>query len=216
MENNPYKINTWLNPLIQNYIHYFGKTDYPIVWEVGSRDGRDGVELAERIYSGQPDWFWTNAKIVCLEPNPVQADIIRAEYPEIEVIEKAASNAVGSAPFVVYEGDEGAVGSSSLRLDWKEGDHPQHRIIVKTELLENLIPEDQEIDIMKIDCEGHSVEVLNGLGERIRNVKAYHIETEKWTDSNIKVKPIMQNAGYILVDETEQYGGMPDQVWIRQ
>jgi len=211
-----YRINTWLNPVIQNYEHYFGKTDYPIVWEVGSRDGRDGVELAERIYSGQPDWFWTNAKIVCLEPNPVQADIIRAEYPEIEVIEKAASNAVGSAPFVVYEGDEGAVGSSSLRLDWKEGDHPQHRIIVETELLENLIPEDEEIDIMKIDCEGHSVEVLNGLGARLRNVKAYHIETEKWTDSNIKVKPIMQNAGYILVDETEQYGGMPDQVWIRQ
>lgn len=211
-----YQINTWLNPIIQNYEHYFGKTDYPVVWEVGSRDGRDGVELAERIYSGHEDWFWTNAKIVCLEPNPVQADIIRAEYPEIEVIEKAASNAVGTAPFVVYEGDEGAVGSSSLRLDWKEGDHPQHRIVVETELLENLIPEDEEIDIMKIDCEGHSVEVLNGLGKRLRNVKAYHIETEKWTDSNIKVKPIMQNAGYILVDETEQYGGMPDQVWIRQ
>lgn len=211
-----YRINTWLNPVIQNYEHYFGKTDYPIVWEVGSRDGRDGVELAERIYSGQPDWFWTNAKIVCLEPNPVQADIIRAEYPEIEVIEKAASDSTRIAKFVVYEGDEGAVGSSSLRLDWKENDLPGHQIIVATDRLENLIPEDEEIDIMKIDTEGHSVEVLNGLGKRIKNVKAYHIETEKWTDSNIKVKPIMQNAGYILVDETEQYGGMPDQVWIRQ
>lgn len=209
-------MNTWLNPIIQNYEHYFGKTDYPVVWEVGSRDGRDGVELAERIYSGQPNWFWANAEVVCLEPNPMQADIIRAEYPEVEVIEKAASNAVGTAPFVVYEGDEGAVGSSSLRLDWKESDHPQHRIIVETELLENLISEDEEIDIMKIDCEGHSVEVLHGLGKRLRNVKAYHIETEKWTDSNIKVKLIMQNAGFILVDETEQYGGMPDQVWIRQ
>lgn len=211
-----YRINTWLNPVIQNYEHYFGKTDYPVVWEVGSRDGRDGVELAERIYSGQPDWFWTNAKIVCLEPNPMQADIIRAEYPEVEVIEKAASDSIRIAPFMVYEGDEGAVGSSSLRLDWKENDLPGHQIIVATDRLENLIPEDEEIDIMKIDCEGHSVEVLNGLGKRLRNVKAYHIETEKWTDSNIKVKPIMQNAGFILVDETEQYGGMPDQVWIRQ
>ena len=209
-------MNHWLDSTIKNYENYFGKVDKPVVWEVGSRDGRDGVELAKRIYSGHEDWFWTNAKIVCLEPNPMQADIIRAEYPEIEVIEKAASNTVGTAPFVVYEGDEGAVGSSSLRLDWKEGDHPQHRIIVETELLENLISEDEEIDIMKIDCEGHSVEVLNGLGKCLRNVKAYHIETEKWTDSNIKVKPIMQNAGYILVDETEQYGGMPDQVWIRQ
>lgn len=66
-----YRINTWLNPVIQNYEHYFGKTDYPVVWEIGSRDGRDGVELAERIYSGHKDWFWSNARVVCLDRKSV-------------------------------------------------------------------------------------------------------------------------------------------------
>jgi hypothetical protein len=74
---------------------------------------------------------------------------------------------------------------------------------------------DQQIDIMKIDVEGHSVAVVEGLGDKIRQIKVLHIETEKWTDSNIIMKAMMSNRGFTLVDETEQYGGMPDQVWVR-
>lgn len=211
-----YSVNTWLNPIVQNFIASFGEQKNPVVWEVGSRDGRDAVELAKRIYSGDPNWFWTHAAITCFEPNPMQAEIIKAEYPEIEVIQKAASDSKGSAPFVVYHGDEGAVGSSSLNLNWKEDDfgNNKHQIIVETDRLDNLIGK-QEIDIMKIDVEGYSYEVVQGLGEKLKQVKAYHIETEKWTDSNLKVKAYMMGHGYTLVDESEQYGGMPDQVWIR-
>ena len=215
MDHNPYQLNTWLDPLIQNYEHYFGKTDHPVVWEVGSRDGKDGDEIARRIYSGHPDWFWTKAEITAVEANPEQVKVIKKNFPEMEVIGKAVSNFVGAAPFEVYEGDEGAVGSSSLNLGWKEHDLPFHQIQVEVDRLENLI-KDEEIDIMKIDCEGSSVEVMEGMGDKVRRVKVYHIETEKWTDSNIKMKPFMSNHGYILVDDTEQYGGMPDQVWVRQ
>lgn len=214
IEENPYQINTWLDPLIQNYLAYFGAKEKPVVWEVGSRDGKDAVEIAKRIYSGNPDWLWSNATVVALEPNPAQAKFIRETQPEIEVIEVAASDTKGSAPFIVYHGDEGAVGSSSLNLRWKEDDLEGHQIVVETDRLENLIG-DEQIDIMKIDCEGHSVAVIEGLGDKLTKVRAYHIETEKWTDSNIKVKAFMMSHGYTLVDETEQYGGMPDQVWIR-
>lgn len=210
-----YRINTWLNPAVQNFEHYFGKVEKPVVWEVGSRDGRDGVELAQRIYSGSPEWFWTNATVVLFEPNPMQADIIKSEYPEAVLHKLAASNKNGTADFIVYEGDEGAVGSSSLRLDWKENDLPGHIIKVKTARLEKLIG-DQKIDIMKIDCEGHSPEVLEGIGDKLGQIKLLHVETERWTDSNVKVKAFMQTKGFMLVDETEQYGGMPDQVWVRQ
>lgn len=209
-----YSLNTWLNPIVQNFLHYFGPQQKPVVWEVGSRDGRDGVELARRIYDGNDQWFWSNARVVALEPNPMQAEIIKSEYPEIEVLEIAASNVAGQAPFIVYHGDEGAVGSSSLRLDWKENDLEGHQITVKTDRLEALIG-DEQIDIMKIDTEGHSVEVIEGLGDKLKQIKAFHIETEKWTDSNIKIKAYMMGHGFQLVDETEQYGGMPDQVWIR-
>lgn len=209
-----YPINTWLDPCVQSYERFFGKTTNPVVWEVGSRDGCDGVELAKRIYEGDPLWFWSKVSITALEPNPDQAKIIKKKYPEIDVIQVAASNAKGSAPFMVYHGDEGAVGSSSLNLRWKADDLEGHQITVDIDRLENLIGSEQ-IDIMKIDCEGHSMEVIEGLGDKLKQVRVYHVETEKWTDSNIKVKAFMMGHGYTLVDETEQYGGMPDQVWIR-
>jgi len=213
--NNPYKLNTWLNPLIQNYLNYFDRAEKPVVWEVGSRDGRDAVEIATRIYAGEEQWFWSRAVIVALEPNPKQAKLIEKEYPEIDVLRIAASNQRGEAPFMVYKGDEGAVGSSSLNLHWKEDDLEGDVITVKIDRLDKLI-KDEQIDVMKIDVEGHALEVMEGLGDKLNQVKAFHIETEKWTDSDIKVKALMMTKGYILVDESEQYGGMPDQVWIRQ
>lgn len=209
-----YQVNTWLNPLIQNYEYYFGKTKKPVVWEIGSRDGCDALDIAMRIYAGNSDWFWTNTEIVVFEPNPDQAKIIKKNYPEMELHQLAVSNFKGSAPFMVYEGDEGAVGSSSLNLRWKEDDLPGHQITVDVDKLENLINVD-EIDIMKIDVEGESLAVLEGMGAKLRRVKAFHIETETWTDSAVKVKAFMLTKGYRLVDETQQYGGMPDQVWIR-
>lgn len=209
-----YSINTWLDSAIQAHERFFGKKEKPVVWEVGSRDGKDGVELAKRIYAGEEMWFWSNAVVVCLEPNPDQAKIIKENYPEAEVIEVAASNKTGEAPFIVYHGDEGAVGSSSLNLRWKADDLEGHEIIVKTERLENLIG-DEQIDIMKIDCEGHSPEVIDGLGDKLKQIRVFHVETEKWTDSNIKVKAFLMGHGFQLVSEEEQYGGMPDQVWVR-
>lgn len=210
-----YSVNTWLSPVVQAYERFFGKTTHPVVWEVGSRDGRDGVELGQRIFEGEPLWFWTKAEITALEPNPDQVKIIKAKFPEIEVFQIAASDAKGSAPFIVYEGDEGAVGCSSLNLRWKEDDLPGHQIIVETDRLDNLIKDNEMIDIMKIDVEGHSLQVIEGLGDKLKNVRVYHIETEKWTDSNIKMKAFMMGHGFTLVDETEQYGGMPDQVWVK-
>ena len=212
---NPYKLNLWLDSTVQNYINYFGHAEKPVVWEVGSRDGKDGVELATRIYKGDETWFWSRARVVALEPNPDQARIIEREFPEVEVMQLAASNQRGEAPFMVYAGDEGAVGSSSLNLRWKEDDLPGHVITVKIERLDKLIG-DEQIDIMKIDVEGHSMEVLEGLGEKIKQIKVIHLETEKWTESNIKAKVFMTNKGFTLVDEQEQYGEMPDQVWVRR
>ncbi len=146
---NEHQLNTWLNPLIQNYLHYFGATKKPVVWEVGSRDGKDAVEIARRIYADDVNFFWNNADVVAVEANPDQAKVIEKSYPEVDVIHIAASNNKGFAPFMVYHGDAGAVGSSSLNLRWKGDDLEGHQITVETDRLENLI-KDEIIDIMKI------------------------------------------------------------------
>lgn len=202
-------MNKWLDPVIEAYKEYFGDCIDPVVWEVGSRDGEDGVELAERIYVGDPAKFWEHAAVTCLEPNPDQALVIMERHPETEILEVAASNFVGTAPFIVYEGDEGAVGSSSLNLDWKEDDLEGHQIFVSVDRLENLIG-DEVIDIMKIDVEGHSLPALEGLGDKLDQVRVMHVETEDWTGSDQKVKDYFKKRGWKLVDERQQWAGMPD------
>ncbi len=209
-------MNEWLNPIIKNYRAHFGETQRPNVWDVGSRDGRDGVELAERIFDGDPLYFWQRASVTCVEANPEQAKIIQATYPEATVLCLAVSDETTTSDFMVYEGNEGDVGSSSLNLEWKKHDNlPGHVIQVPTDRLDNLI-NDEEIDIMKIDTEGYSKQVLLGLGDKLRQVKVFHIETEIDTGSTDWVKQYMREHNYLLVDETEQWGNMPDLVFIRQ
>lgn len=198
-------MNEWLTPVIDAFVNKYGKTNKPIVWEVGSRDGHDAVELAQRIHAGEN--FWRESRIVCLEPNPDQVKVIHENYPNVWILDFAASDVDGTADFTVYHGDEGAVGSSSLNHEWKQG-LENHVITVETKRLENLV--DEDIDIMKIDTEGFSAQVLRGLGDKLRNVKVYHIETEEWHKTDEQVKQIMSEAGYELADERQQYAGMPD------
>lgn len=207
-------MNEWLNPVVEAHQRYFGKVADPVVWDVGSRDGDDGVELGERIYTGDKSRFWENATIVCLEPNPDQALVIMERHPKMsEILEVAASNFVGTAPFMVYHGDEGAVGSSSLNLDWKEDDLEGHQIFVAVDRLENLIG-DEVIDIMKIDVEGSGLQALEGLGDKLNQVRVLHIETEDWTGSDEKAKKYLTDRGWKLYDERQQWSGMPDLTWV--
>lgn len=45
-------LNKWLNSVTETYVKNFGLLDHPVIYEVGSRDGKDGEEMAQRIYSG--------------------------------------------------------------------------------------------------------------------------------------------------------------------
>lgn len=206
-------MNEWLTPVVEAYKHHFGESKKPIVWEVGSRDGHDGVELASRIYDGASTIFWKHAEVVLVEPNPDQVAVIKKNYPLATVHEFAISDEAGTAEFTVYHGDIGTVGSSSLNPDWKPGVE-NHKITVEVKRLEDIVGSD-EIDIMKIDTEGFSIQVLAGLGDKIRQVKVYHIETESWHKTDQYVKDIMEEAGYQLYDEREQYAGMPDMTFYR-
>lgn len=205
-------MNEWLTPIVDAYLKHFGMSSAPVVWEVGSRDGHDGQELLERISDG---WRAVHAgKLVCLEPNPAQANIIRRNYPQSIVYELAAGDETRKAKFKVYHGNEGDVGSSSLHLDWKKGSGlKSHIITVQVVRLEDII-DDEIIDIMAIDTEGYSYEALIGLGGKINQVRALYIETENDSGSNDKVKKYMSLCGFEFVSEAERWGGMPECVFV--
>src|SRR5690606_6974791 len=132
---------------------------------------------------------------VLVEANPAQARIIRETYPRATLHEFAACEVDGEAEFEVYKGNEGDVGSSSLNVGWKAGDGLESDIItVPTKRLEPFIT--GAVDIMKIDVEGKSLEVLEGLGEALRQIKVLHIETEEWSKSDVAVARYMLEKGY--------------------
>lgn len=211
-------MNEWLTSTVTAYKEYFGETKHPVVWDVGSRDGDDGVELAQRIGSGTPH-------VVCVEPNPPQAQLIREKYPEVRVLEVAVSDYEGESTFVrVISDNKDAVGMSSLDVAHQhtKGDWPKEVIKVKVKRLDSLLPKGK-IDIVKIDCEGYSWEVLHGLGKRLKDIKVLHVETEhpefsQWSHdghhNNEQVAAFMESQGFILYKTEYEWGGIQDQIYV--
>ena len=88
-------------------------------------------------------------------------------------------------------------------------------------LLSNLGINDK-IDVVKIDTEGYSWQVLQGFGDRLKDVRLFHIETEKTSihDDHItsdKITEFMSNNGFALIDVSYEWGwNIEDQIWVNK
>lgn len=217
-------MNRWNNSTVETYIKYFGKTDKPVVYEVGSRDGNDGVELAQRIYSGAD--LWTDSTIVLFECNPPHIQAIKTAYPQATLITDAISDKKGTVDFLQIHGDKNMMGSSTMNT--KRNDNwikETSTIKVSTRRLDDVIKElkheNLQIDIMKIDIEGYTYEALESLGKYLHNVKVFHLETEPEgyarDKSNLDIALFMQNNGYLCTALEHEWGdSIQDQIWVTQ
>lgn len=218
-------MNKWLNSTVKTYTDHFGLTERPVIYEVGSRDGKDGEELAQRIYRGVN--LWKDAAVVLFECNPPQIEVIRRDYPNAILITDAVSNKAGKSSFMQLHGDINVIGSSSMDLNranlpWGKDNNT---IEVKTRRIDSIIEElghqNVEIDVMKIDIEGYTFEALEGLGKYIRNVRVFHLETEiegiARNKTNLDVALFMQERGFVCTALEHEWGDqIQDQVWLRR
>jgi FkbM family methyltransferase len=91
-----------------------------------------------------------------------------------------------------------------------------------TTLLSELNLLDKIIDLIKVDIEGYTWEFLMGLGDKIKDVKCFHLETEQdSTHPNHKnskmVADHMNYHGFYLADKSYEWGWhIEDQVWINK
>jgi FkbM family methyltransferase len=218
-------MNKWLDSTVKTYIDEFGLTAKPVVFEVGSRDGNDGVELTERIFNGEN--FWPDSDIVLFECNPPQIEVIKHNYPAATLITDAISNKKGTVEFLQIKGDKNMVGSSSMDLSRVKESWVKETATIKvqTRRLDNVIEElghqNTEIDIMKIDIEHFTWEALESLGKYLRNVKVFHLETEPEgvarDKTNLDIALYMQERGYICKALEHEWGNhIQDQVWLRR
>lgn len=158
--------------LIEQYNKHFSLPPQNVL-EIGSRDGDDANKLKE--YFNIPD-----SKTYVVEPHPKCITLIKEKYPTIKLFEHAISISDGTARFnAVVTSDLGTLGMSSLasRTDNAILENWIEVTTITGESLFNLIGE-EEYDLVKIDVEGYSYEVLKSFGDQIRKIKIIHLEVE--------------------------------------
>ena len=143
------------------------------VLEIGSRDGNDAFFLKNH-YGLDDDKVWV------VEPNPNQIEVIKNTYPNFNIVPNAIFTEKTEHDFYQVSGKPDDVGTSSLinRSDnWYED--KANIIKVKTitgKDLMNLIVE--KIDLCKLDVEGLTYEVLLSFGDKLNEIKSFHLECE--------------------------------------
>jgi FkbM family methyltransferase len=193
--------------------------------EIGSRDGHDAEKL--RVVAGlSPD------QVFIVEPHPESARNIRNSYPDFRVFECAVYNQSAILPFnaIPYNNHTvDVVGTSSLlpkNDDFiKEGGFydPQHwtRVIgITGKMLMELIDQ-PNFDLVKVDVEGATYEVLESFGNDIRLIKALHLEFETrklWDTPHTMddIKYLLNFYKFKEVYASQKYDYQIDAVWCRQ
>jgi FkbM family methyltransferase len=104
---------------------------------------------------------------IAYEPLPGLASQLRTCFPDVEIREAALSDANGTVSFVHVEA---APEYSGLRERAYPGyeDSPRHTLTVRTERLDDALPEGFEPSLIKIDVEGAELLVLHGAVETLR------------------------------------------------
>ena len=182
-----------LRQLTDKLKSYFKPTSF---MEVGSRDGKD-TEYVSKYWNINVE----NSHIIEADVKSYNNIINKYKYKAYNV---AASNENGEIEFLsVLSDNELLRGISSIKKSFHVDNLEYEKNIVKSIRLDTF---DFQIDLIKIDVEGHGYEVLEGLGDKIKEIKAIQIETEErvcFENQKIdsEINKYLLNRGFALVDK---------------
>jgi FkbM family methyltransferase len=181
--------------------------------EIGSRDGHDTKHVADY-------WNLNPKNCYIIEAYPALCDRIKAKYPEFSTFGFAASNEPGIVEFnaVPLSHNENTIGVSSML---NRGDMPYEKISVTANTISNFLDEQglTGIDLIKIDVEGFTQEVLDGFGDKLQNIKAFQVETEiyeSWEGQKVhdEIVEFFESKGFTLVSKYDAWTSQYDCLFI--
>lgn len=200
--------------LVNLYKEHVGNNARTIL-DIGSRDGNDAFYLAENLNAKNIYTFEANSKCHLL---------IKNTYPQFKNIYCAVSDYKGFSMFNrVESSDWDAVGTSSLRDRSDEWyDDKAEKVEVPVNRMDNLIKRysiELPMNLVKIDTEGCSYEVLIGFGENIKDVNMFHIENETyayWKDQKLAkdVAELLSDMKFRKIHSYNFGVNSVDEVWI--
>ena len=173
-----------------------------VVVDVGAHIGR--YTLSAAVHA---------SKVIAMEPDPGSFQILDRNvrlngFSNVVCIPKAASSKAGTRSMLLASPEN--TGTSTLELTWvtKALASP---ITVLTETLDNIVRENHvtRIDWLKIDVEGHEVEVLRGGEDALTMTRRLIVEVTASTGQ--AAGRILKSAGFetVLVEE-----GDPTRNWL--
>ena len=188
------------------------------ILEIGSRDAHH-AEALRRKYKVND--------VYIVEPNPIQIDRIKKDYPNFKLFEVAISDQEGPIDFYqINTGDRDWDGISGT-MDRPDLYNQVNTTKITVEAISGKSLLDQiegDIDLCKLDVEGLTWNVLNSFGDSITRIKSFHLETEEkeiWKNQKLDadVKELLKKKGYIKLDQVKHpttWGMQYDQVWVLQ
>ena len=107
-----------------------------------------------------------------IEPIPKQYEFLKSKYASktnCNIHNIAASDKTGESTFNYVTSNPSY--SGLIKRDYDKPNEVDTKIQVKTDLLDNVIPKDLVIDLIKIDVEGAELQVLLGASEIVEKYK---------------------------------------------
>jgi len=187
------------------------------IFEVGANFAQDAAYLARK-------WHLTPDNVVVFESHPEISGKVRNHY-DFQVVPKAVAIVNSVMEFnAVKLGSTLNTGISSL-LQHSVNDQTENEIVeVEVIRLDSFAEINgwKRIDFLKIDVEGMTFEVLEGLGDFLENVRYIQIETElipvwKGQRTQQQVYQLLEENRFQLIEHLTQMDGVQaDSLWIRQ
>lgn len=212
-----------LEPVVTNFRKHFD-SDAPVVIDIGTRDGDDAYYLYKKLNS---------TTVIAIDANLEAVNRTRSKYPWMGVVYGAIAAEDGETEFhIVSDDDKESYGTSSI-FNKDRSVHPApeyyankiEKVTVPSIRMDTLLTRlglNEKIDVIKLDTEGYSWQVLQGFGDRLKDVRLFHLETEKTPvhDDHVtteKITQFMEDNGFILVDTSYEWGwNIEDQVWVNK
>ena len=169
--------------------------------EIGSRDGHDTHYIASY-------WNLNPNNCYIIEAHPDCYNNIKLAYPFFITFNIAASNETKPITFNAgIFGEEENIGISSV-LDRTLSPFKSRQVEVDGWRLDDLMNQINldKFDFIKVDVEGFGLQVLEGFGDRIKDIKYIQIELEikqVWEGQSYydDVVSYLDNKGFIVLDE---------------
>ncbi len=182
------------------------------VVEIGSQNGWDAERLANKFNI-------ENSEVYIIEAHPGFYQFIKTHYPDYNVFNLAASNENDTVIFNAGKNfDDGR--SSFLDRDIYDSDIFT-KVKVNSIRMDKLIKDNniKHIDILKIDVEGATYEVLEGFGNELNMVKSIQLEAELqplWPDAVLwnDIKIFLEKNNFTCFWTQDIIGLQIDSVWI--